>query len=224
MEKALLLQRSDILKAKRDSLSKYDAVYIGSDFCPHLMPSVKEVQHLRKVFDKKIVLATPVLTTQGVAGILRFIRRRSIVSLIDEMVVNDWGLLHKINSIKINVSVGLLMMYQLQRLSKEQLSDFFAQYRVKAIELDEIKYIENIPANTKISLHYPLRFLCFARFCPHVKKIPSSCRQACYGKTIALKASHGMGKVYLIANAYFIKNKERLDRARLSRLVTSPVV
>lgn len=219
MEKALLIQPLDILKIHADLLQKFDAIYLGNDFCQHLMPSAKDVNYIRKRWDKKIVLTTPILTGNDVEKTLRFINKMAAGAQITEVIVNDWGMLYALRDAAVHVSLGRLLFFQLKKYHKEFLTDFFKKYRVRTVETDDPKFIRNIPENIKISFHYPLRLLSFSRFCPHIKNITLSCRRICQNKIVPLYSPSAKKFFYLNDNAYFELDQRIFNCARVSRTV-----
>ncbi len=222
MEKALILQKTDISNIKATRLEKCDAVYLGNDFCANLLPSLQDVNCIRKRFDGKIVLSTPILTGDGLEKILRFIETKTGASQIAEVVVNDWGLLYALRKKAIPVSLGRLLALQLQEVPQELLKDFFSDYRISAVEMDDLKFITHVPEAVKVRYHYPLRFLSMAKFCPHVKKISSNCARPCLQKVIPLFAPSYKKNIYLHANAYFELREAPCWHERISRVISFP--
>jgi hypothetical protein len=219
VEKALILQKSEISTVPAGLLEACDAVYMGSDFCVNLLPSVRDIHRTVQRHGRNIVLATPVVTGEGVAKILDLVGKKAAGSRIAEVIVNDWGLLYALRTRGVPVSLGRLLAQQLQRYPQELLAGFCRKYHVRAIEMDDLEFMHNIPENIKVHFHYPLRFLCFTRFCPHEKNICSACRGSCTRKAVSLYAPSVQKDFYLIANAYFELRKAPYDFFGISRII-----
>jgi hypothetical protein len=94
-EKALFL---DPRLAGGPACDGYDRIYIGTEFCERLLPSVAMLETVlsrRAKAALPLTLVTPYLTDAGmgrVEKLLRLLSRRGPEAM--EVVCNDWGTLH----------------------------------------------------------------------------------------------------------------------------------
>jgi hypothetical protein len=228
MEYAISLTPYQSRKIKPAILLKYDRVYIGSEFCQNILPSIEDIKFLRTKGVKKITLLTGLMVTRRLKEFEKSLESIFKVEKKIEIVVNDLGLLrflHLNYPKRADILLGRPVSIDYLRMPKEFLKGFFNKYNIKRIESDENNMVEDLPLNSflKVSFHFPLHYVCMTRYCPFEKKLTLNCRHSCENKILKLKHS-GMGKSPLILhnNAYFFANKPCYHKT-VKRLVYKPL-
>lgn len=228
MEHAIDLTPAQIYKISRSRLRKYDAVYLGSEFCQNIVPSMDDIKYVQDKFAVKAVLVTSILSDQKLGELKRLIKKMIRAQGTVDIVVNDVGLLHFLDANykgHVNILMGRPVALDLIRMSVSYLESFFKRYNIKMLETDENDLVEGLPPDTriKVSFHHPLRYAAMTRCCPFEKTIEAHCGYSCEGRTV--KLSHPkLPEPYLTLknNAYFLSNKICRHKA-VARLVYTPV-
>lgn len=228
MEYAISLTPYQVRKIKPSTLRKYDMVYLGSEFCQNILPSIEDIKFLRSKGVKKIVLLSGLMVTKRLREFEKLLIPILKAEEKIEIVVNDLGLLrflHLNYPNSADILLGRPVSIDYLRMSKKYLKAFFKKYNIKRLESDENAMVEDLASNSflKVSFHFPLSYVCMTRYCPFEKKIALKCRHSCENKIIKLKHP-GMDKSPLILhnNAYFFLNKPCYHKA-VKRLVYKPL-
>jgi len=90
MQRAVYISKIETLSELSGS---YDRLYFGTEFCEHLLPTVKALKRAQKEAldrDWQFTLVTPYVTDAGLARLEKLL---PLLSEGDEVVVNDWGVL-----------------------------------------------------------------------------------------------------------------------------------
>jgi len=224
MERTISITPWALKRIKAERLKKYDAVYLGSEFCENKLPAPGDFGLLRKIYAGPVTAVTSILSETGLErakALAAFLARGGAF----EIVVNDWGLLRhlkKHKALKARPILGRLLMWEIAGMDKKFLNDFCAEHAVKAVETDSLEILEKLKGfKGAVNFNYPLRFRAVTRFCPHLKKFNSEpCAQVCEkrGPARLTNAKVLSEPIYLQANAYFVRNKP-LKHASIKRLV-----
>ncbi|MBU2529428.1 MAG: hypothetical protein KKD35_00155 [Elusimicrobia bacterium] len=228
MEYAISLTPHQSRNIKPAILRKYDRVYLGSEFCQNILPSIDDINFLHDKGIKKISLLSGLMVTKRLQEfeklLLPIFKNKKII----EIAVNDLGLLRFLNlnyPKRSDILLGRPVSIDYMRMSEKFLKSFFKKYNIKRIESDENNMVENLSPKSflKVSFHFPLRYVCMTCYCPFEKKIALSCRHSCENKILKLKHSK-MDKSPLILhnNAYFFQNEPSYHKA-VKRLVYKPL-
>ena len=94
MEKVILINRINDFNKYWNK--KYSRVYFGNEFCSRLLPNNKEIKNIIEKIEKekiKFTFLTPQLDNQDIKESIKIIKYLSRVNNLEEVVVNDYGLL-----------------------------------------------------------------------------------------------------------------------------------
>ncbi len=201
MERALFISNSNQLRqlpksskktnSKRlNSLKSFQRIYFGQEFCETLLPNKTELLAVKDFCKKqglKLSFVTPYLTDSGLKRALALTR---LLSKEDELVVNDYGLLHAVQGSKPILTGGRLLNRQFRdpriALFKDTVPrDFFLHLQqshasspkflrflqghgIKRVELDNL--LQGIGTDLsksplRASLYYPFAFISTTRLC-----------------------------------------------------------
>lgn len=140
------------LKTLSDYLYKYHGInymddiqriYFGQETCESLIPTLKSVQQAIEIVNKREVaftLATPYVSPKGIAELRKIFEYLVTVSQEIEVVVNDYGVLHMINTEypKLIPVLGRLLI-KMKRDPRFSLSG----YDIANVEIRNIKKVES---------------------------------------------------------------------------------
>jgi hypothetical protein len=254
MKKAILINRIEQLDYWNKS---YSRVYFGNEFCMKLLPSDKECEKIiRFINDKKLKLTLIIPFTNDIEllKMKKFIKRFKNVLNCDEVVCNDFGVLHflKRTQIKKEVILGrVLKKFHNLWLKK----DFSDEYGIKKVEIDylfsdykkargslkeKIKPGSNFSKSKyEISFYYPYTLVFDTRWCvfcglfssdyEKIKGITNSCNKECLSFKNGLEMKHvRFKKILLKGRAQFICQKTRtmkeIKREAINRYVFQPEI
>jgi len=187
IEKALFIQNAGQLKYFNHSFGR---IYFGAEFCERLLPNKNDFLVVKKFCEKQGVgfsFVTPFLTN---AGMRRVLPLAKALSERDELVVNDYGLLHAAKESKATLVAGRLLNRQYRdprilsfkaKVPKEfyahlmqshaaskHFQKFLRQNGVARVELDNLA--QGIApdlgkSSLRCSLHFPFCFVSATRLC-----------------------------------------------------------
>ncbi len=87
---------TDVAQA-RDPLPDVRRLYFGHEFCEKLLPVADDLAHVAdfcRANDLGLTLVTPPVTSAGLARVEKLLARLEVHDAADEVVVNDYGVLH----------------------------------------------------------------------------------------------------------------------------------
>ena len=190
MEKALFISKIAHIKYIN---SQYDRLYFGNEFCQRLIPSIKDLETVKRlVLERRMgfTLVTSYVTNKGIE-LLKPVFEYVLVNFPEpEVVVNDWGVLRlvkrefksfnlnlgrlltkqkrgpRILNIKDRVPPGLIQHFKEVNMDTPVLSDFLANNGFKRIELDNLlQGIDRRNDSLRGSLYFPFAYVTTTRFC-----------------------------------------------------------
>lgn len=171
---------------------KVDRLYIGNAFCPHLFPPRESLQAILKKAKKECIPVT--LTFPWIKeGQLEDVKECLVCleqtgeCLPDEMVVNDWGLLHLLwrwkqqTQNKIRINLGILLgrpkkdtrcrylkteaaCFRKTNLNSDFYQEYLKKYQIERYELEACGHELAVPEG-RHSLHIPFFQTNTAQFC-----------------------------------------------------------
>lgn len=208
-EKAVSITPPELGALSARVLRDYDRVYLGSEFCQHLLPSLSDVRALKDKGVEELTVLTPLLPTADLRSFLKLFDR--ILGLFPraELSLNDLGLMRAVNR-AYGGAVPLLLARPVSadfiRMDERFLTRFFAENNLRLLETDEPDRIAAFRGGgMKFSFHYPFKYLSMTRLCPFVKG--GVCSRACSGKTLKIQQTAPYrGSFLLKNNAYFSGN------------------
>ena len=220
MERALIVN-DDWFKARgRETPGGFGVLYYGDEFCQVKIPGVGGIKKAAEKFPgKKIILLTSVLTQKYLKRTIRTIREGFSGGCLDEVVVNDIGLLHYLVNepdVKVVINVGRVLVYTLGfSLRSPFFIKIFKKRRIDAFEadsLDSFGYLRTKSA-LKYNLHAPYRYLAQTRFCGYTQKFNGGCDRPC-GDAVRPVISGVTDKMFLKGNVYLKDNSADIARIR----------
>jgi hypothetical protein len=205
-ERAVSITPPELGELTGKVLAGYDRVYLGSEFCQHLLPSLDEVRALKDKGVEELTVLTPLLTTAQLRSFLKLFGR--ILKLFPgaELSLGDLGLLRAVNR-AYGGAVPLLLARPVSadfiRMDERFLERFFDENNLRLLETDEPDRIAAFRGRgVMFSFHYPFKYLSMTRLCPFVKG--GVCTRACAGKTLTIRQTAPYSGSFLLKNnAYF---------------------
>lgn len=221
MDKALALDRPP---RKGEKMSGFGALVIGSEFCAGLLPSAAEAAAVNAAFSGAVILATPLLTDDGLDRVRALLRLYLRAGRRLELIVNDLGLLELLRSSfrgKFKISCGRLLGNRVKIMPEAFAREFIERYAIASFEVDDPAVLRRLkPYGLPVSWHYPLRYATVTRFCPWENRWAYACGRSCLGKAMPLKSPRVPETLWLSGCAYFIKGQG--PRRGAARLVFTP--
>lgn len=210
MDKAIAFDACGFKKGGR-APAGFGTLVLGSEFCAGLLPSPAEAGAVSAAFPGKIVLATPLLTDDGLDKVRTLLRLNARSGRELEVIANDLGLLEVLRSSfrgKFKISCGRLLANRVKIMPEAFAGDFIARYGIARFEVDDPSVIRRLkPYGLGFSWHYPLRYATVTRFCPWENRWAYACARSCSGKTMPLKSPRVPKTLWLAGCAYFIKGQ-----------------
>jgi len=209
-ERAVSITPLELGALTRKVLQGYERVYLGSEFCQHLLPSLDEVRELKDKGVKELTVLTPLLPTAQLRSFLKLFDR--ILGLFPgaELSLGDLGLMRAVNR-AYGGSVPLLLARPVSadfiRMDERFLARFFSENNLRLLETDEPDRIAAFRGRgVKFSFHYPFKYLSMTRLCPFMKG--GVCSRACAGRTLKIQQTAPYrGSFFLKNNFYFAENR-----------------
>lgn len=216
MEKVLLSGR---LVPPAAALKGYARLVAGSEYCQNRLPDLKTLTALRR--HAPVTLATAILTDEGLAAASALISAAFKKDLIDEVIVNDWGLLGPLKRLPgLALSAGRLLCVELSVTEPGWTKKFLAEYGITAAETDDAKMAARLKAlGLEISWHAPHAFKAVTTYCPFERHFKASCGFACEGRSLELKNPHLKKPLLLTEKVYLTPDASVKPPAGISRLV-----
>ena len=222
VEKAFVLDLPDIQRTSAAFIKARDLIYVGSEFCQNIYPSLRDMELLFEKGARRVAVLTAFMTDEGLAR-----AQAAVAGILGEfpgveVMVNDFGLLAYLNKFHPAAvkGIGRPLSVDFLRMNPAYRAKFFKQHGISRIETDELNMLENLPAKPgfKVSLHYPYKFAAMTRLCPFVGKITLHCGRKCRGKLLRLPVP-GCGAVLLARNNAYFAEYQPGKAARADRLV-----
>lgn len=205
----------------------WDRVYVGSSFCPGLLPSASRVAALFGAGARAVTVLTPFVTDAQLAVLLMKIGGMFRAGLRPEIAVSDLGLLQALRSGPCGGAAFMLgrpLSHDFLRMPVSFLRKFFARHGIGGLETDEVEMVGGLPAaGIKVSLHYPLRYMAMSRCCPWTGRMRACARPVCSGRKDVLTARGAAAPVIMAENAYFLNSGTPSVRLTVARTVYTPV-
>jgi radical SAM protein with 4Fe4S-binding SPASM domain len=226
MEQALVLRNMDF----KDYIQYFDRIYIGSESCENLIPTMDEVRELiRLIGNKKLTILTPPVTNKGIRLLRQLFKEIIKEKIVTEVVFNDFGVLRML----------MLEFNELKRGAGRLVSPYFfnqpqdliEEYSIEYIELDQHlfrKNIVSIPA--KISFYYPHAMRSVTKLCIFHKEksynSESTCNQECR-MAKATVTNRLINEKFILSENTFLERVEDKNINRIegiTRYVFNPLV
>lgn len=209
MDKALALDRPPL---KGEKMPRgFGSLVIGSEFCAGLLPTPAQAAAFNAAFRGAVVLATPLLTDDGLDRVRALLRLYLRAGRGLEVVVNDLGLLELLRSSfrgKFKISCGRLLANRVKIMPEAFAREFLGRYAIASFEADDPAVLRRLkPYGLPVSWHYPLRYATVTRFCPWENRWAYACGRSCLGKTMPLKSPRVPKTLWLSGCAYFVKGQ-----------------
>lgn len=206
---------------------KSGLVYLGSEFCPNLMPTAAGFARARRLFGKPVVLVTPILSDKGLAAAEAVIKKHASRGERLEVVVNDLGLAARARGYgaAVSITAGRVLLRSLSSSPDDFLRRFLAGNGVTRLEADSPALLARWLrlGVGPVSYHMPRAFAAVTRFCPWEKRwVDEKCGFSCLGRCAEL-AGAGLPAPLLLADCgYCVRNADTLKNCRADRLVYRP--
>lgn len=203
MEKALLTGR---FAPEPAALKGLDWAIAGSEFCQSRLPALGALEAMRKARGLKISLATSLLTDAGLAAAEARLSAACRKRLLDEVIVNDWGLLGRLKKFRgLKLSLGRLLAAELSSTEAGWTRRLLKEHRVRAAEADEAGLAGRLRdrLGLKISWQKPHAFSAVTTYCPFERHFRAACGFSCEGRVVKLENPHLSKPLLLIEKAYF---------------------
>ncbi|MGD9641813.1 MAG: hypothetical protein AB7V08_03640 [Elusimicrobiales bacterium] len=208
-ERAVSITPPELGELNERVLGGYDRVYLGSEFCQHLLPSLDEVRALKDKGVEELTVLTPLLPTAQLRSFLKLFGRILKLFPRAELSLGDLGLMRAVNR-AYGGAVPLLLARPVSadfiRMDEGFLERFFSENNLRLLETDEPDRVAAFRGGgIKFSFHYPFKYLAMTRLCPFVKG--GACSRACAGKTLKIQQTAPYrGSFLLKNNTYFSVN------------------
>jgi len=236
MEQAIIINRTEDLKYWS---KKYTRIYFGNEFCPRLFPDKKEIDAVVKfVKDRelKLTLLTSWADSESLSSMKKAIKYVMSKKILDEIVVNDYGMINYLNRQYplCKIILGRAIALFIPSLSAD---NFFYKMGIRRIEyndLEIIKLLSRKVAGPKISYYYPYSVISASRYCPVANIFQNKSRNhgiiKCFKECLPIKELKVRSSIFfkpaiLKGNAQLMKNKinlKALEKTCIDRLVFQP--
>jgi hypothetical protein len=209
---------------------KTDLVYLGSEFCPNLLPGPAEFGLALKTFKKRVVLVTPFLTDRAFKGIEAIIKKYSGRKEKLEIVANDLGLIHLVGkkySSVARLSLGRVLGNLLKSSSDGFLVKFLSENKITRLETDSAELPERYGRLPGLSFtyHMPYSYMAVTRFCPWEKRwVDEKCRYTCLAGGKKLSSRLLPAPLHLISSGYFAAGGKPPKNGKIDRIIYQPSV
>lgn len=163
-----------------------DRLYIGSYFCSQYFLRMDFISEIKKLVEQKhdsLSLVIPIFSERDLSIAKKRIRHILEELPIDEVTVNDVGMLSTLSSIsQIKINLGRLFFKDardirlasyfnstLHPASLDQLSDYRTRYGIQYAELDPICTVMDLGNETdvKLALHVPFGYMTTGNICKY---------------------------------------------------------
>lgn len=166
MEDVIVINRPEDFKYWT---SKFRRIYFGNEFCPQLLPSKKDLDALMKFIKEKslkLTLLTPQADSEGLETVKKTINYLARKQILEEVVVNDYGVLHYLKKgfPYCQVILGRMLSFSFPNCS----GLFLKKIGIRRLEFDNLGFIRVDKAQSinAVSYYYPFMLFFATRYCP----------------------------------------------------------
>ena len=204
-----------------------DWIYLGSEFCPNLLPSAAEFSRALAAYPGRIALATPFLTDRGLSRVAELLRRVPAGAGLP-LIVNDAGLLSLAAArfaARVELAAGRILADILAASPDAYLARYFAEHGVRRVETDSPQTLARYARFPALACtrHVPRAYAAVTRFCPWEREwVGRACGRSCEGKIRRLESRRLPRALALSGCGYFTEAQPRLDDRRIDRVVRHP--
>jgi len=211
MDKALLLNPVELEHTDIKFLNNYKYFIVGSELCQNQIPDLTTINNIhKKIRNKHIIIATPILSDSGFDIWYKFLTKAQRTKLIEEVIVNDLGLLSAINKM-FKISVGRILSLDLLNINKIWLKKFYIENNINSINIDNTDLYARVKdSKLKIYWHNKYSITANTMFCPYEKHFSINCNKSCLFNQLILKNKDIGYSLILNEKAYFKKNRNQL--------------
>ena len=214
---------------ERYSALKADLVYLGSEFCPNLLPRPADFSRAVKVFKKSVVLVTPFLTDRHFGDIEKIIKAHSGGDKL-EIVANDLGLIHlvrKKHASRARISLGRILGDMLKSSSAAFMTRVLSGNGIKRVEADSRDLAARCGqfGGVSCTYHIPYSYMAVTRFCPWEKQwVQKKCGYTCQAGGKKLTSRLIPRPLLLMNCGYFTDGGKPVKNGNIDRIVYQPSV
>jgi hypothetical protein len=163
MQNIILINRIEDLRLAQKG---YSRLYYGNEFCPRLMPLGHKLRQLAKFIKQtkiKLTLLSSYAGSQNIARIKNAVKFLVKKNVLDEVVVNDYGVFYFIKEEfpELTVVCGRSLT---RKVLVESGSFFYAQ-GVRRVEFDHYQNMRVLPPDVSASYYYPYSVVGATRYC-----------------------------------------------------------
>ncbi len=231
MEHAIIINRIEDFKYLT---RKFSRIYFGNEFCPKLLPNKRELDDILKKVKKtnlNFTFLTSQIDGQSLKRIKDIVNQLDKEQLLEEVVVNDYGLLYYIRKNFPDCQIVLGRM--LSRYLILYRESFFKRIGIERLEIDNLRETKKGRAD-KVSYYYPYSFFSVTRYCPiaSIDKNKSenhgiiNCSKECLRiGQLSVDSNILIKTAILKGNAQFIRNRadfKVLAKRGIDRLIFQP--
>ena len=140
MEKAIIINR---IKDFKHWDKKYSRIYLGNEFCSRLLPEKEEIDYILKIIKKEklgLTLLTGQVDSQGLKIIRKIVKYLAKEQILEEVVINDYGILNYLRRGFPYCQVILGRM--LSRFVILRRDSFLNKMGIRRLEFDNFNYID----------------------------------------------------------------------------------
>ena len=206
---------------------KGDIIYLGSEFCPNLVPSPAAFGRARRLFRREVVLVTPICSDAALKAAEAVIKAHSSPSSALEVVANDLGLAALCAGrygAAVRLTAGRVLLRAMAGWPDGYLRGFLAANGITRAETDSPEMLRRwLALGLRASYHVPGAFAAVTRFCPWEERwVDAKCRFSCLGRGRRLAGGALPAQLTLRDCGYSVPNAASLKGCRADRLVYRP--
>ena len=207
------------------ALKGYSRAVAGSEFCQNRLPEPGVLRVMRER-GLAVTLATSILTDAGLAAAAALAASAFRKGLIDEVIVNDWGLLKPLGRLRgLKLSAGRLLGVELSATEPAWTKRFLAEHRIVSAETDDAAMAARLRAlGLKVSWHGPHAFRAVTTFCPHERHFSAGCGFSCEERLLRLESAHIKDHLLLAGKVYLAPASSARPPRWAARMVERPAV
>jgi len=236
------------------SLSGFDRLYLGSEFCPWTFPELAEIRRgmqLARSSALPLTLVTPIFGEFFIDR-LKLILKQILPDFLpgDEVVISDWGAYELIKTIALQQEVVIgralsgqkrgpqileppfspeqLEYFQSSRFYSSEARQLITELGIRRIELDyPPQGISEVPPPLCATLHTPFAMVTSSRNCPFRDWDGARGCSARCGEVFILKSSQNSFPLLQGGNTQFIEISalpDNLESLGIDRLVTHNIL
>jgi len=254
MENAILITSGKELTKAELEPEKYSRIYFGSEFCPHRIPTINDLDDIISFCEdhgKVFTLVTPYLSEDAVGKVKMLLNFLHYMRKYPEILISDWGMLHYIPEnfgMNFSLVLGRILAKQktgprIEFLKDERPSEYLSSKKshidipaflrflknrgINRIELDiPIQGIDiEIPENLDISVSLYYPYAYISTTRRCPIRVTGKCDCQC--NYFELSSKNMPVKLYTRGNTVFFKHNKLPkipDKLRYDRLVFEPGV